>query len=109
MKLFITMDCKINKRGECLPSPLLGERLLRLRTSGPVIFNRFGCSEFVYQESLKHAVTGGIVKLGRRQKKRGARQNHKRLPYNSINLYRTSLDHLLLGMDADIDKMSIAF
>jgi hypothetical protein len=42
-------------------------------------------------------------------KKRGAWQNHKRLSYNSINLYRTSLDHLLLGMDADIDKMSIGF
>jgi hypothetical protein len=40
------------------------------------------------------------------EKKRGAWQNHKRLPYISINVYRTSLDHLLLGMDADIDRMS---
>jgi hypothetical protein len=45
---------------------------------------------------------------GRRGKKRGAWQNHKRLPYISINLYRTSLDHLLLGMDADIDELSTA-
>jgi hypothetical protein len=42
------------------------------------------------------------------KKKRGTRQNHKRLPYISINVYRTSLDHLLLGMDADIDRMSTA-
>jgi hypothetical protein len=41
-------------------------------------------------------------------KKRGAWQKHKRLPYSSINLYRTSLDHLLLGMDADIDELSTA-
>ena len=41
------------------------------------------------------------------RKKRGAWQNHKRLSYCRINVYRTSLDHLLLGMDADIDRMSI--
>jgi len=29
-------------------------------------------------------------------------------PYCRINVYRTSLDHLLLGMDADIDRMSTA-
>jgi hypothetical protein len=45
---------------------------------------------------------------GAGEKKRGAWQNHKRLPYCSINFYRTSLDHLLLGMDADIDWMSTA-
>jgi hypothetical protein len=43
-----------------------------------------------------------------RYKKGGAWQNHKRLPYISIKVYRTSLDHLLLGMVADIDKKSIS-
>ena len=38
------------------------------------------------------------------ENKRGAWQNHKRLSYISINLYRTSLDHLLLGKAADIDE-----
>ena len=42
----------------------------------------------------------------RAEKKRGTWQNHKRLSYCRINVYRTSLDHLLLGMDADIDRMS---
>jgi hypothetical protein len=48
----------------------------------------------------------GNFEFKREEKKRGAWQNHKRLPYISINVYRTSLDHLLLGMDADIDRMS---
>src|SRR5215831_1105626 len=39
--------------------------------------------------------------------KRGARQTHKRLSY-TIKINRTSLDHLLLGKRADIDKMSNA-
>jgi len=34
---------------------------------------------------------------------RGARQTHKRLRYY-FNVNRTSLDHLLLGKSADIDK-----
>jgi hypothetical protein len=37
----------------------------------------------------------------RRQKKRGAWQNHKRLSYSSINSYHTSLDHLLLDRNVD--------
>jgi len=38
-----------------------------------------------------------------RQNKRGAWQTHKRLPHilSKINLFRTSLDHLLLGKAAD--------
>jgi hypothetical protein len=39
------------------------------------------------------------------QKERGARQLHKRLLY-CVNLNHTSLDHLLLGKNADIDQMS---
>jgi hypothetical protein len=34
---------------------------------------------------------------------RGARQLHKRLFY-CINVNRSSLDHLLLGVNADVDK-----
>jgi len=37
------------------------------------------------------------------QKERGARQPHKRLLYY-FNVNRTSLDHLLLGKNADVDK-----
>jgi hypothetical protein len=37
------------------------------------------------------------------EKKRGARDEHKRLVY-SFNVNRTSLDHLLLGGIADVDK-----
>jgi hypothetical protein len=33
------------------------------------------------------------------QKKRGARRIHKHLSDNSINLFRTSLDHLLLDTE----------
>ena len=36
-------------------------------------------------------------------KKRGARGDHKRLAY-CFNVNRTSLDHLLLGKSADVDK-----
>ena len=39
----------------------------------------------------------------RRDKRRGARQRHKRLLY-CVNVNRTSLDHLLLGRNADVDK-----
>ena len=39
---------------------------------------------------------------GKRKKKRGTWQNHKRLPYSTINSYRTSLDHLLLDKAVDI-------
>ena len=39
------------------------------------------------------------------QKERGARERHKRLLY-CVNVNRTSLDHLLLGKKADVDKMS---
>jgi hypothetical protein len=34
---------------------------------------------------------------------RGARKPHKRL-LNYVNVNRTSLDHLLLGRKADVDK-----
>jgi hypothetical protein len=37
------------------------------------------------------------------QKERGARNAHKRLLY-CVNVNRTSLDHLLLGKCADVDK-----
>jgi hypothetical protein len=37
------------------------------------------------------------------EKERGARQPHKRLLYY-VNVNRTSLDHLLLGRNADVDK-----
>ncbi len=37
------------------------------------------------------------------KKERGARQSHKRLLY-CVNLNRTSLDHLLLGRNTDVDK-----
>ena len=36
-------------------------------------------------------------------KERGARQLHKRLLY-CVKVNRTSLDHLLLGKNADVDK-----
>jgi hypothetical protein len=36
-------------------------------------------------------------------KERGARYLHKRLLYY-VNVNRTSLDHLLLGRNADVDK-----
>ena len=39
----------------------------------------------------------------RRGKKRGAWGDHKRLVYY-FNVNRTSLDHLLLGKCADVDK-----
>jgi hypothetical protein len=38
-----------------------------------------------------------------RQKERGAWYLHKRLLY-CVNVNRTSLDHLLLGRNADVDK-----
>jgi hypothetical protein len=66
-------------------------------------------SDFICRSFFNYAVAGEFNNSrGRREKKRGAWQNHKRLPYSSINLYCTSLDHLLLGMDADIDELSIA-
>jgi hypothetical protein len=37
------------------------------------------------------------------QKERGARKPHKRLLY-CVNVNRTSLDHLLLGSNADVNK-----
>jgi hypothetical protein len=51
----------------------------------------------------------GISRLNHRkfagagEKERGARKPHKRLLYY-INVNRTSLDHLLLGKNADVDK-----
>ena len=48
--------------------------------------------EFVNSQGIR---TGGT--------KGGARQPHKRLPY-CIKVNRTSLDHLLLGKKADVDK-----
>jgi hypothetical protein len=47
-----------------------------------------------------YSLTGG-------QNKRGARPTHKRLSY-TFKINRTSLDHLLLGKCADIDKVSNA-
>jgi ribosomal protein S10 len=37
------------------------------------------------------------------KKERGARRSHKRLLY-CVNANSTSLDHLLLGKNADVDK-----
>jgi len=52
-------------------------------------------------------VTGGKVTLHTvapaGEKERGARQPHKRLLY-CVNVNRTSLDHLLLGKNADGDQ-----
>lgn len=59
---------------------------------------------FVAVGSLVIQLRGLCQFTGQAEKTRGAWQNHKRLPYNSISLYRTSLDHLLLGRNADIDK-----
>src|ERR1700720_2547101 len=60
-----------------------------------------------YQESHIAGVYGNKArkKCGhdRGTKKRGARQLHKRLFYR-FNVNRTSLDHLLLGKNADVDK-----
>jgi hypothetical protein len=39
------------------------------------------------------------------EKERGARQRHKRLLY-CVKVTNTSLDHLLLGKCADIDRLS---
>src|SRR6516164_8056617 len=44
-----------------------------------------------------------VAKSG--QKERGARLSHKRLLY-CVKVNYTSLDHLLLGENADIDKVS---
>jgi hypothetical protein len=38
-----------------------------------------------------------------KRKERGARETRKRL-LHYINVNRTSLDHLLLGVGADVDK-----
>jgi hypothetical protein len=43
------------------------------------------------------------TRTGGGEKKRGARGEHKRLVY-CFNVNRTSLDHLLLGGIADVDK-----
>jgi hypothetical protein len=40
---------------------------------------------------------------GKSKKERGARKFHKRLFYY-FNVNRTSLDHLLLGESADVDR-----
>jgi hypothetical protein len=58
-------------------------------------------------ESGWESRNGGVLSIYRAGvKRRDAWQSHKRLSYSSINsikVYCTSLDHLLLGMDADID------
>jgi hypothetical protein len=51
-------------------------------------------NEFVKSRGISH--TGGT-------KERGAWQAHKRLLY-CVNVNRTSLDHLLLGGNADVNK-----
>jgi len=45
---------------------------------------------------------GNLEQAG--QKERGARYPHKRLLY-CVNVNSTSLDHLLLGRKADVDKI----
>jgi len=40
---------------------------------------------------------------GKGKKERGAWKPHKRLLY-CVNVNRTSLDHLLLGKNADVDR-----
>jgi hypothetical protein len=49
----------------------------------------------------------GSVQVRRENEERGAWQIRKRLLY-CIKINRTSLDHLLLGKKADVDKMSSA-
>jgi hypothetical protein len=54
-------------------------------------------------EKTLHARLNLETVLIQPEKKRGARQPHKRLLY-CINVNRTSLDHLLLGRNTDVDK-----
>jgi len=57
----------------------------------------------------KHLLSGSVRQTritgnsGRRDKKERRSATHKRLPYY-FNVNRTSLDHLLLGRNADVDK-----
>jgi hypothetical protein len=53
--------------------------------------------------SVRHWIGHNMRNSDRRDKRRGARQRHKRLLY-CVNVNRTSLDHLLLGRNADVDK-----
>ena len=52
-------------------------------------------------KSLEFVQAGQNIHQGK--KERGARQLHERLLY-CVNVKRTSLDHLLLGKNADVDK-----
>src|SRR5216684_6729882 len=61
---------------------------------------RMGHAASRLEKSSNHT---GIREAGERE--RGARCVHKRLLY-CVNVNRTSLDHLLLGGNADVDKMS---
>jgi hypothetical protein len=54
------------------------------------------------EPSGRQLATAGLSDK-RTKKERGARYTHKRLLY-CVNVNRTSLDHLLLGENADVDK-----
>jgi len=66
-----------------------------------------GCLKFNYWAVAgghtlnKFFKSRGLGQAG--QKEGGARQPHKR-PLYCVNVNRTSLDHLLLGRNADVDK-----
>jgi len=71
----------------------------------PVRKNRppYGMVFFKHKTQNKSVKSQGIRTGG--TKERGARQPHKRLLYlYCFNVNRTSLDHLLLGRNADVDK-----
>jgi len=58
------------------------------------------------KQVLRQPLTADVVSAVLRGKRREALGvDHKRLLY-CVNVNRTSLDHLLLGESADIDKMS---
>src|SRR5437764_536029 len=52
-------------------------------------------------KSLEFVQAG--LNIHQNKKERGARQLHERLLY-CVNVKRTSLDHLLLGKSADVDR-----
>ena len=60
--------------------------------------------------AMKVTRNAGGIDL-RLDKTRGAWQIHKRLSHssNKINLFRTSLDHLLLGKAADVHIIELFF
>ena len=71
---------------------------------GPVVDGGLGAPTLLMQlgKRNKFVNSRGISQTGG-TKERGAWQAHKRLLY-CVNVNRTSLDHLLLGGNADVNK-----